>query len=147
MHFNLSSPRRRDPYAAAKRSGTVLKKQKRQWLWVPACAGTTATTASTLFLLLDPLVPLRQRAQPERVEADEAGGIAMIVRNLAFLERDEVLVVERIGALATDHRDRALVELERDRAGDELLAPIDRGLQHLALGREPEAVVDQLGVF
>jgi hypothetical protein len=27
-----------------------------------------------------------------------------------------------------------------------LLAAVDRGLQHLALGREPEAVIDQLGI-
>src|SRR4029453_4891527 len=41
----------------------------------------------------------------------------------------------------------ALVEPELDRSGHELLRRIDGGLQHLALGREPEAVVDELGVF
>src|SRR5215469_598598 len=41
----------------------------------------------------------------------------------------------------------AFVELELDRSGHELLRRVDGGLQHLALGREPEAVVDQLGVF
>src|SRR5262249_8674628 len=41
----------------------------------------------------------------------------------------------------------ALVELELDRSGHELLRRVDGGLQHLALGREPEAVVDQLAVF
>src|SRR3546814_5291998 len=37
------------------------------------------------------------------------------------------------------------VELEPDLARNLGLAVIDRGLQHLALGREPEAVVDHLG--
>src|SRR5258708_528499 len=40
----------------------------------------------------------------------------------------------------------ALVELEADRALDALLAFVDEGLQHLAFGREPEAVIDELGI-
>src|SRR5262249_34202777 len=120
--------------------------------WFPACARTTATTVSiptglVSLLLPDLPVPLRQGAQPQRVEANEARGVAVIVGDLALLERHQVLVVERIRALTSDHVDAALVELKRHRAGNELLALVDRGLQHLALGREPEAVVDQLGVF
>ncbi len=41
----------------------------------------------------------------------------------------------------------ALVELELDRSGGEFLRRVDGGLQHLPLGREPEAVVDELGIF
>src|SRR3546814_10298671 len=41
----------------------------------------------------------------------------------------------------------ALVELQTHRAADLCLAVVDRRLQHLALRREPEAVVDELGIF
>src|SRR5215510_11393310 len=55
------------------------------------------------------LSSLRERAQPQRVEADEADRVAVIVGDLAFFECHEVLVVERIGALAPDHAGVALV--------------------------------------
>src|SRR4029453_11230140 len=42
--------------------------------------------------------------------------------------------------------DAALVELQADRAVDLGLAMVDRRLQHLPLGREPKAVVDQLRI-
>src|SRR5207248_2845257 len=45
-----------------------------------------------------------------------------------------------------DDRRRTLIEFQPDAALDLLLALIDRRLQHLALGREPEPVVDQLGI-
>jgi hypothetical protein len=41
--------------------------------------------------------------EPQRVELDEAGGVAVIVGDGAFLEGDEVLIVERMGAVAADH--------------------------------------------
>src|SRR5690349_12135559 len=91
-------------------------------------------------------VPLRRDPQAQGVEADEAGGVAMVVAALPFLEGDEVLVVERQRALAADDDRIALVELHADAAGDMLLALVDQGLQHLALGREPEAVIDQPGI-
>src|ERR1700679_176994 len=40
----------------------------------------------------------------------------------------------------------ALVELQPHRALDLLLALVDEGLEHVALGREPEAVIDELGI-
>src|SRR5258708_38118621 len=40
----------------------------------------------------------------------------------------------------------AFIELQAHRALDVLLALVDQRLQHLALGREPEAVVDELGI-
>src|SRR5262245_52480589 len=82
---------------------------------------------------------LSERAQPQRIEADEAGGVALIVSCRAFFEGHQVLIVERIFALAPDHTDIALVELELYAAADEFLALVDRRLQHLALGREPES--------
>ena len=51
--------------------------------------------------------------------------------------------VERVGRLAADDGGAALVELQPHRAGDVLLALVDQRLQHLALGRTPEAVVDR----
>src|SRR6516165_7539568 len=87
-----------------------------------------------------------QLAPAQRIEADESLRIVLVVGTRAVLERHEPLVVERIGAVAADHGGLALVELEAYPSGGELLAAIDRGLQHLALGREPEAVVDQLGI-
>jgi hypothetical protein len=45
--------------------------------------------------------------------------------------------------VAADHGDAALVELEPHLAADEFLA-VDGGLEHFALRREPEAVVDEL---
>ncbi len=71
----------------------------------------------------------------------------MVVGHRALLEGHQVLVVQRIGAGAADHGDVALVELHLDLAGDHGLGIVDGRLQHLALGREPEAVVDQRGVL
>src|ERR1700733_6669397 len=113
-------------------------------------AGTSrAMTDAALIAILQfqlPL-PLPERPQPQRVEADEAFGVALVVGDLAVLEGDEVLIVERIFALAADHAGIALVELQPHAAGDKFLALIDRGLQHFALRREPETVIDQLGIF
>src|SRR5438067_7192589 len=89
---------------------------------------------------------LRERSQPQSLKADEALRVLLVEGDRAVLERDELLIVERIGALAADHGRLALVEFQPHPARDELLAAVDRGLQHLALRREPEAVVDELGV-
>src|SRR5579863_4664 len=100
-------------------------------------------------VLIQPEFPLAlaEGAQAQRVELDEARGIAMIVGDRAFLEGDEILIVQRISAFAADHDDVALVELEANPASDVLLAEIDRRLQHLALGREPETIVDEFSIF
>src|SRR5205823_7215907 len=72
--------------------------------------------------------------------------IAVVVIAAAFLEGYQVLVVKRLLALTAHHRRVALVELHRGAAGYMLLALVDRRLKHLALGREPEAVVDEARV-
>src|SRR6185437_8047358 len=87
--------------------------------------------SAILFLFRLPLA-YRERAQAQRVELDEAGRILLVVGALVVLEGDEILGVERIGRGAADHHRIALVELEPDRAGDELLALVDQRLEHLA---------------
>src|SRR6266566_937783 len=72
------------------------------WLTPPAAAPRTKGS-----LELQLLPPLPQCAQPQRVEADEARRVAVVVGDGAFLERHQVLVIERIRALAADHRDVA----------------------------------------
>src|SRR5664280_3110368 len=106
-------------------------------------AGTTLRICSQPQLFL----ALAERAQPQGIELDEARGIAVIVSHRTFLEGDEILIVQRILALAADHDDISLVEFQAHPTGDIGLAVIDRRLQHLALRREPEAVVDEIGIF
>src|SRR6476661_10943159 len=79
-----------------------------------------------------------ERAQAQGVETDEAFGILLVVGALVVLEGDERRGIERLGAVAAGDDDVALVELEAHLAFDVLLALVDQGLQHLALGREPE---------
>src|SRR5512143_2860114 len=87
------------------------------------------------------------QAQAQRIQLDEAFGVALVVGPLVVLEGNRLHRVERLRRLAADHGRVALVELEPHRAADVLLALVDQRLQHLALGRVPESVVDQLGVF
>ena len=87
-----------------------------------------------------------QRPQPQRLQLDEPGRVLLVVRARVVLEGGDLVVVERVGGLAPDDDDVALVELDADRPLDELLRRVDGGLEGLALGREPEAVVDELGV-
>src|SRR5665648_1269378 len=54
--------------------------------------------------------------------------------------------VERFRAGAADDDDIALIELEPDLAFDVFLALVHQRLQHLALRREPEAVIDELRI-
>ena len=55
------------------------------------------------------LLSLRQRPEPQRIELDEAGRVVLVVGNRAFLEGDEVRVVERVWAVAADDIDSAFV--------------------------------------
>src|SRR5262249_20699180 len=92
------------------------------------------------------LFPLPKRPQAQRVEANETCGIALVVGDGALLERDQVLVVERVATLPTNHADPALVQLEPDAAGHVGLRLVDGSLQHLPLRREPEPVIDQFSI-
>src|SRR5262249_4982051 len=83
--------------------------------------------------------------QSQRVEPDKAVGLALVVDSV-LLKSDVAEAVEALRRTAADDTGRALVELEPHLTLDMLLALVDQRLQHLALGREPEAVVDQLGI-
>src|SRR3984893_13977564 len=71
----------------------------------------------------------------------------MIINDRAFLEGHEILIIERTRARTANDEGGALEKLQAHPAGDEFLAAIDQGLQHFAFRREPEAVVDELGIF
>ena len=89
---------------------------------------------------------LAEQPQAERVQLDEAGRVLLVVGAGVVLEGDDLVGIERFRARPADDDDIALVELERDLALDMLLALVDQRLQHLALRREPEAVIDELGI-
>src|SRR6185437_15539647 len=92
------------------------------------------------------LFPQRLRQpQAQRVELDETSRVPLIV-DLVFLEGDVREAIEALRRFAPDDPRRTLVELQPYRALDMFLALVDQRLEHLALGREPEAVIDQLGI-
>src|SRR3546814_20956551 len=82
--------------------------------------------------------------QPQRVEADEAGGVALVVAARPFLEGDEILVIERQWTLPADPRGVALVQLHSDGAAPMLLALVYQRRQPLPPRRAPDAVLDPL---
>src|SRR5215813_13511684 len=98
-------------------------------------------------LQLQFFLTLPERAQPERVESDKTGRVAVVIGDRPLLEGDQVLVVKRVGTFAADHDGVAFIELEPHFATDELLTAINRGLKHFALWCEPEAVVYELCIF
>src|SRR6185436_3458403 len=65
--------------------------------------------------------PLRRDPEAQRVEPDEAGGVALVVAARAFLEGHEVLVVERQRAPPADDGRIALVQFELHDSGNMLL--------------------------
>src|SRR5947208_9468026 len=91
------------------------------------------------------LVAAGGEAQAQCLQADKALGVALVV-NLVFLEGDVREAVEAVRRLSPDDLCGPLVQFQPHTPLDLLLALIDRRLQHLALGREPEPVVDQLGI-
>src|ERR1051326_4203323 len=91
------------------------------------------------------LVAAGGEAKAQRLQADKALGVALVV-NLVFLEGDVREAVEAVRRLPSDDARQPLIQLQPHPPFDLLLALVDRPLPHLALGREPEAVVDQLGI-
>src|SRR4029450_4569049 len=92
------------------------------------------------------IVAFAEEAQAKRVELDEASRVFLVVGAGVVLEGHDLVRVERFRRRAPNDDDIAFVELEPDLALDMLLALIDQRLKHLALWREPEAVIDELGV-
>ena len=83
-----------------------------------------------------------REAQP--LEPDEAARVALVVA-ARLLERRLSHRIERHRRAAAGDLQRALVEPHARLAGHVSLRRVDRGAQEVHLGREPEAVVDQLG--
>ena len=83
--------------------------------------------------------------EPQGVEADETFGVFLVVDGVLF-ERGKFRIEEAVGRLASHDGDVAFVEFETYIAVDVFLGPVDGGLEHFALGGEPEAVVDHFGV-
>src|SRR5207245_5532407 len=61
-------------------------------------------------------------------------------------ETGQVRAIERERRLAAGDVQRALPELEADAASDALLRDVEETVERLALRREPNSVVDKLGV-
>ena len=95
---------------------------------------------------LEPTIPRRQKFEPQCIELNESCCVLLIIGACVFLECHMGLGVKRMIGPAADAIDRTFVKLQPHGAGHMLLDFVDGGLQHLALGREPEAVIDQLRV-
>jgi len=86
--------------------------------------------------------------ESEGVEGDKAGGVVLVVGFLlAAFHGGDVFVVHGVGTATASLHDVAFVEFEADFTGDGFLGLCNEGLDGLALGGEPEAVVNELGVF
>src|SRR5262249_42464512 len=99
---------------------------------------------------IETIRPLRpsgtfSQAKPQRIQLDKAFSIALIVDLIRF-EGDMSEAVERLRRFAADNRCLAFKELQPHDALDMFLALVDQGLKHQPLRREPEAVVDELGI-
>ena len=92
------------------------------------------------LLILD-----RTNARRKREQADEAGGVALLV-HVVLAERDEPLIVQGVLALAADHVHRALVQPERHGARETLLRDVHERVVRLALGRPPASLVHEIGI-
>ena len=86
--------------------------------------------------------------ESQGVERDEAGGVALVIGfGRVGFHRGDVRVVKAQRRFAAGGDDVAFVKFEPHGAGDVFLALGDEGLQRLALGREPKAVINERGVF
>src|SRR6185369_14989983 len=108
-------------------------------------AGVRATCTRMEWAELPIVVAERSDLEPERVQVDESFGIPLAVDSIR-LEGHEVRAIERARGLPARHRHRPLVELHANGARHVALHLVDQPLQRHALRREPEAVIDHLGV-
>ncbi len=79
-------------------------------------------------------------------EVDEAARVALIVFG-AHGEAGDIERVKRKGRLAADGLDAAFVEAQGDFAGGGFAGLIEKCVQRFAQRREPEAVINQLGII
>src|SRR5207302_2645475 len=113
----------------------------------PAAAGESTRRAGGKSAPFPPLPPLRGDAHPQRVQADESGGVGLVVGAAVVLEGRDPRIEERVRLrVAADDGDVALVELEPHAAVHAELRGVDQGLKELPLRAPPVAVVDERGV-
>src|ERR1051326_2480115 len=103
------------------------------------CPSAVASSFSASLLVAE-----RARLQTQRVQPDEPLGVGLAI-DAVGLEGGDVRAIEAQRRLSAADRHAPLEELETRRAAHRLLRTIDRRLQHLALRREPVAVVDETG--
>ena len=96
----------------------------------------------------DEIQAARIALKAQGIERDEAGRVVLIVgfRRVGFHGGD-VRIVEADPRFAAGRVDAALVKFHAHRAGDVLLRFLDVGLERVAFGRIPEAVVNEFRVF
>src|SRR5918995_800941 len=87
-----------------------------------------------------------KRAQAQGVQADETRSVLLIIGAAVVLEGDEGIGIKRFRRFATSYGNVSLIELQPHNALDVLLTPVDQGLEHLALGGEPEAIIDEFSI-
>src|SRR5262249_45597159 len=108
----------------------------------PAAWAVRATSMRTRSA---PVIAQRADLQAQGVQVDEALGIALAIDGVR-LERGKVGPVKRARRPPARHRGVALVQRESHRPGHVLGNLVHQPLQRAALRREPEAVIDHLGV-
>src|SRR5262252_6055111 len=97
--------------------------------------GMRATCTCMTGRALPAAVAERADLQTERIQVDETLGVLLAVDAVSF-EGHEVRAVEGARRAAPRHGDRALVELEPNRARDVALHLVDEPLERLALESE-----------
>jgi hypothetical protein len=100
---------------------------------------------TTTYKLLTPSLAQRRDLERQGEEVDEAAGVGVAVE-VAGAERGELFRIQRVRRRAALDDQVPLVELQGDFAGVGLLGDVDEGVDRLTQRREPESVVDKLGV-
>src|SRR5215208_8167710 len=87
-----------------------------------------------------------KRAQAQGVQADEARSVLLVIGAAVVLKGDEGIGIKRFRRFAPSNGNVSLIELQPHNALDVLLAPVDQGLEHLALWGEPEAIINEFSI-